>query len=813
MSVKKTSLNGKWELKQFLFNKGSIKNLTTTKSMVTNVPGDIHPTLVKYGIIPDPYFGTNIEKCKWTNDREWWFVKIFYIKKLEKQNINLVFDGIDTYGTVFLNNKKVGITQNMFLQYKFDVKNIIRPGWNNLVVKVGATAKIMEQYNYKKYFACFNTPRIFVRKAQCHFSWDWAPHLPALGIWQNVYLEQFDDDKINNVYIRTKISGDITFIIELNEKSVGAKISVRVTAGRNVYSTEVDTIGYKNFVNLKIPNPKLWWPNGIGEPFLYEYNIKYKTDSVKGKFGIREVELVEKPLTADTISFTFKINGQPVFCKGANWIPADCFPGTINNEKYKYLLTLTKTANFNILRVWGGGIYEKDVFYDLCDELGIMVWQDFMFACSDYPDDDNDFVNRVKPEIEYQVKRLRNHPSIIYWCGGNEKTGSHGYRVKFGDNLFHTIIRGICNDLDTTRPYRECSPYSLTDIGNTRTSGDTHGSSWEKTAVHNSSEFHKYINSMKTSFNSEFAIQGPVVYKSFTKFLPEDKLWPPNEMWEYHVQDNPYNELEETFTDLQLRSAEKLFGKFSTLKQFIKHGSAVHSELMRFEIEHYRRRKFFNSGAMFWMFADCWPCSSWAVIDYFGEPKPAYYSAKRYFQQMILSIKENNNKYEIYGINDNVSDIKGDLVFGYQNFYGKTVFKYTKKCGIKVNSVVLLAKLKKIKPDSQTFVFAKFRNKTYGFVTTCFNQKYTDIKWIDPNLKWEIVSKKVVKNKWILEIRITSQNYARYVNIDIGQVAVYSDNFFDILPKEEKNVIIEGNGIKYPDINNIKINHWLTDWE
>lgn len=841
-------LNGSdWLLKDYEHEKGAAKKpfaaATSTKDwMATDVPGDIHPTLVREGRIPDPYFGMNIEECKWTPRREWWFRKEFEVKKsFLKSKMELVFDGIDTYGTVWLNGVEVGRTENMFTSYTFDVTKAVKPGKNLLTVRIGATIPIIEAFPHQEYFACFYTPRIFARKAQCQFSWDWAPHLPALGIWRGVRLVASEPGRIVDSVVRPRNTGEVRVYVELDQKTTRQDLDqsvsdkgehnawrprgtltyeIKAPDGTKTRKTE-KVRGGKNFTVLHVEKPQLWWPNGHGEQPLYEYTITLRQDGKvahvrKGRFGFREVELIEPDQGENGVGFRFLINGRPVFCKGANWIPADCFTGTVRRERYDYLLTLVRDANFNMLRVWGGGIYEQDDFYDRCDELGIMVWQDFMFACSDYPDNFDWFVNLVIPETTYQIKRLREHPSLVYWCGGNEKTGSAGFNIHYGEKIFDIVNRGLVADLDPTRAYRAASPHSYTDLGNDPDSGDTHGSCYEKALHHGVPKFRSFIDQIRTTFNSEFGLHGPARYRSLVKFVPEDNLWPPNEILEYHVQDNPYNSLDETFVWNQIQMAKELFGEFDDIRTFIKYGSAGHAEIMRAEFEHHRRRKWINSGAMLWMFNDCWPCASWSIVDYYGLPKPVYYMAARACAPVITSLHRSGDAYTVHVINDLAKSLDGVLTFGQQAVDGRVLWKQSRKFKAGENGAAAAAEFaaSKVKSDANTYLFAIYEYRGGEARNAFFPDLWRDIEWPDPELVVKFGEPVKDGKEWTVKAIVHTRRYARFVSLstetDLPEVR-YSDNFFDLLPGEKRSVTIRSKKRLAP--SSFRVDHWLTEWD
>ncbi|MEN6313037.1 MAG: sugar-binding domain-containing protein [Clostridiaceae bacterium] len=834
-------LDSKWKIKDFSssgIDDNELSDINPDNSWIdAEVPGDIHNDLFKAGKIKDPYYSDNSADCGWITEKDWYYYKTFRLpESFFKSKTFIAFEGIDTYSNVWLNGKKIGITDNMFREFSFDVTDLIRKNEENtLIVRIKSIKHMMKELPHQKYFACFNTARIFVRKAQCHFGWDWAPDLPAVGIWQGVKIIASDEGQIQDVFIQTRIDGRVSFFIrvdrkpainqlanakeEIRQEKIEDDLLVQVSSGNLVYEKKIDVRGGKNHLTIQVENPRLWWPNGYGQPELYHYSIKLlrrgaEIDKKEGKFGIREIELKQEPLKEGGFGFQFNINGTPVYCKGANWVPVDCFTGTARDEKYKNLVNLAREANFNMLRVWGGGIYERDIFYDLCDQNGIMVWQDFMFACSDVPDDHHWFVDMVIPEIEYQVKRLRNHPSVVYWCGGNEKTGSAGLKVSYGERLFRYIIRGICNDLDITRPYGAASPSSFSDLGNDMDSGDTHCNCLESSFKKGMTVFREEIEKIHAVFNSECAIQGPARYQSMSRFVPAEKLWPLNDLWEFRYKDNPYNTLVETYLDIQKNAAEKLFGRIDNVQEFLKKAMTAHAEILRAEIEHQRCRKWVNNGIMFWMYSDIWPTGTWSVVDYYELPKPAYYAVKRAYQPVLVSIQQIGGDTKVFISNDLLQELTGIVEFGQASIYGGTLWeKELNNITVKENESVEIADIgSRILEIPDSYLFARFRGNGQTAGATFFPDLWKDIDWQEPGLSYEVISETGVDGRFEKAIKISAKLYARMVSINLpgDMYARFSDNFFDLEAGEAKFVTIV-TGANF-NCNELRLSHWLTEW-
>ncbi|MBO4263002.1 MAG: hypothetical protein J5903_04385, partial [Clostridia bacterium] len=627
------NLNGKWILEN-----------DRTGTTEATVPGDITNDLYRAGKITDPYFGLNHRQIGWIPREDFIYKKVFDAPKdFLGGEVLLEFDGIDVFSEIYLNGELLGKTENMFLKYTFSVGNMLKPKGNQLEVRMKSTLNEMDKFDCAGYMSIFNVPRVFVRKAQCHFGWDWAPDICGYGIWGDVRLKKVAKKRLLNVQVIADDKGNATFLATLNysiratvdilgkaidgsaTKCNGDKLIFTVydcgTDGAIIAEGETAVTGRKNFRNFKIKDFKLWWPNGYGEHPLYGYKVRLcengeEISSVCGKFGFRKVELLTEPIDAELMGYKIRINGKDIFVKGSNWVPIECFTGTVKTEKYEKLISLAKSANLNMLRVWGGGIYEKDAFYELCDRYGIMVWQDFMFACSDLPEDNDKWVKNAVSECRYQIERLRNHPSVVYWCGGNEKTGSYGLMISKGDYFIDCILQGLVYSLDKTRPYARQSPCSLTDVGNDKNSGESHGGSFERALAEGVGNYRKYVAETVVPFISECAVMGPNSVETNKKIYPSDKLWPLGEIWRDRLMENPYSGYPLDFTDRQMKYAADLYGEPTSLEDFTVKGMTVHAETLKTEFEYARANSDKCSGFLNWMYSDIWPSGSWSIVDY-----------------------------------------------------------------------------------------------------------------------------------------------------------------------------------------------------
>lgn len=824
-------LNGRWEFCRAngLLDPARYEDVSAPADSwkAATVPGDIHNDLLQCGLIDDPYYSDNLYQCREVTAQDWIYKKTFSLKQEEILKHNeLQFDGIDTYADIFLNGKYLGSTENMFLQYSFEVSDCLRAGENELLVYLKSVKKRMEQYPSEGYFGCFNVQRIFMRKAQCHFSWDWAPEFPATGIWESVRLVSYSRTRFASVALRTLCTGEVSFFTSLDQETyeeageVKKEYILTVTGGGETYRKQMAVTGCRTNFSLTIDHPHLWWPQDLGTPFLYSYVLEYYEDGVladsrQGEFGIREVAYREQPKhTEEGFTSELLVNGVAVFLKGANWVPLDIMTGRIPREKYEHSLRLAKEAGFNCLRVWGGGIYEKNLFYELCNRLGIMVWQDFAFACGDVPDDDEDFVDMVIPEIEYQIKRLRNHPCVVLWSGGNEKTGSVGKQKSRGDRLIHYTLNGMVAYLDRTRPYFPSSPWSYGEDGNSQDSGDSHCNSYQSAMTGAGVEkFRDVLMGFTAPMASEIAVQGCSSVRFLKTFLKDSEMWPPNAVWDLHMTRNPYDGTGTTFAQQQQSAAEKLFGSFDGLEDYVRKSMAVHSEFVKSDIEYHRTRKGNCSAAMLWMYSDVWPCGTWAIVDYNLLPKAAYYSAKRANRPILPAIVQTKAGIRAFVINDTRKTYTGRITIGQMTVGGESIFRKTYE-GVtmaSVQSVCAAAFGEEVKNTANSFLYMELEYDGKKDTNVFFHRFWKDIEWPEPGLHIDLRSELETEKGFITTLKLRTEKYARMVSLDFDSMesCIFSDNYFDMIPGEERVIQVESP--MRLSMEKIGVSHWAGE--
>lgn len=769
-----------------------------------SVPGNIFSDLLENKIIEDPFIGNNEEKVQWVSDEDWEYKTQFSVdtKTLEKKNSVLNFEGLDTYASVFLNDSLILKTNNAFREFEVDVKPFLKPE-NELRILFEATSKYEEKEKQKLGYQLPEGERIFTRKAQFQYGWDWSPKLNTSGIWRPIKLVGWNDFKIKNFYVKQ---------LGIEEKKASLLLDF---SGNDIidsdYSFEVfvnDTLSleYKNpnplipsWIPLQIKNPKLWWPHNLGEPYLYDIKVVVKDgkkilDSISTKFGIRDIELVtEKDSIGE--SFYFKVNGEPVYAKGANYIPQNSFQDKVTDAHYDKLLDDVVNANMNMLRVWGGGIYENDIFYDLCDEKGILVWQDFMFACAMYPGDEA-FLDNVKQEAEDNVKRLRNHASIALWCGNNENSEgwkrwgwqadrSEAEKEEIWANylkVFDSILPNTVAQFSTTN-YWETSPKYGRGNPKYNTEGDAHD--WW--IWHDAYPF-EHLQENVPRFMSEFGFQSFPSYEAIRYINQNDSLEISSKGFKNHQKHVRGFELIDTYmardfpmpkdwlqTNMQSSSKNEIEAK-NNAENYIYMSQLLQAYGMTMGFEAQRRSRPYNMGTLYWQLNDCWPVVSWSSIDFMGNWKALHYKAKRSFENILVSNKVENNTLKTWLVNDGLDDFTDLLSLKIIDFNGNIIWENTNQKTAKANSrqVVQIQELSNIAFEkNQAVLVSDFNGKTSFFYF---------VKPKDLQLNQAEIETIITKTNGGFDIELQSKTLQKDVFLHSQNKGHFNDNFFDILP-------------------------------
>jgi len=696
--MKSLDLGGKWRVSKV----GGGLEIPAT------VPGCVHTDLLAAGKIDDPFHRENEEKQFWIGESAWVYRRSLIVTPdlIAHQKVLLVCEGLDTLATVFVNGRKVAATDNMFRTWKFDVKKLLHAGSNDIEIRFDSILKrkdLLSNPICSRATATDLPGRSMIRKEQCNFGWDWGPKCLTHGIWRAIQLLAFDTARLTDVLILQKhakkcVSLDIQVQAEVLR---AAGLTVQVEVSFQAKTAAAGSSALKNGrtrLKLKVEDPELWWPNGMGAQPLYSVVVTLVNrdgeviDTVSKRIGLRRLELIRKKDQWGE-SFYFEANGIPFFAKGANWIPADQFQNRVISDQYRHLLSSSAEANMNMLRVWGGGIYENDIFYDLCDELGICVWQDFMFACAAYPADAK-FLANVKIEAEENVRRIRHHASLALWCGNNELEFNH--RVKIDSKktydatwqqmdfnsyskLFDKLLADVCQRVDPERDYWPSSPHTPgVDRGhaNHPDSGDAH--LWE--VWHERKPFEWYRTAFHR-FCSEYGFQSfpePRTINGYT--VPGDRNITSRVM-ELHQRSEIGNVAIMQYMLSWYRMPDS-FENTVWLSQ-LQQGMAI-----KYAAEHWRRNRPRCMGSLYWQLNDTWPVASWASIDYHGRWKALHYMAKKFYAPVLVSGVEDGKtgKVEVHLCNDLLKPVKGELSWKLTTTEGMLLAKGRRAATIKANS-------------------------------------------------------------------------------------------------------------------------------
>ena len=766
------------------------------------VPGCVHTDLLSNKLIDDPFWRDNEKRLQWIGKTDWEYRTTFNLtpELLKRTNVELVFEGLDTYANVFLNDASMLNTDNMFRTWRADAKSLLKPGLNTLRIHfrspINEILPVMAKMDYELPAGNDQGEKTspHTRKAPYQYGWDWGPRFVTTGIWRPIYLEAWNEARINDLHLLPKQitpqAASMTAQVEVVANvEGGAKIIVENMTDKTVVATRDVTLtrGVNNFaLDFVINKPSLWWPNGLGAHPLYTFKARLliggKTeDQIQRRTGLRSVELKQEKDDVGK-SFTFVVNGVPIFAKGGNWIPADSFPTRITTAKYRQLLESVRDANMNMLRVWGGGIYERDDFYELCDEMGILIWQDFMFGCSLYPGDQA-FLDNVRQEAIDNVKRLRNHPAIVVWVGNNEIESGWfhwGWKEKLPAKLwddylklFYGVLPEVCAALDPSRPYWPSSPSSkLEDDNESQKMGDLHY--WQ--VWHAAAPFTDY-EKQSPRFMSEYGFQSfPQIDTVDTYTIPADHdIGSPVMM--AHQRHPRGNQL---IQEYMLRE----YPKPKDFESFLYVSQVLQAEGIKIGAEHLRRIKPHNMGSLYWQIDDCWPVASWSSIDYTGRWKALQYYARRFYSEVLVSPRQKDANIEIAVVSDGLRALLGQLRLSLLDFNGKPLWQREQDVSVeplKSKSYVSVptAGLLEGRDPKTVFLFVEL---VIGSKTVSSNE-YFFAPFKNLSLPRPEISTQVVATRGGFKLTLSSDKLARAVYLSApGYRGSFRDNYFDLIP-------------------------------
>ena len=810
----------------------------TDKWLPATVPGTVHQDLLNHQLLPNPFFGTNEKKIQWVENEDWEYKVTFNVteKQLSREAAMMTFEGLDTYADVYLNGALLLKTDNMFVGYSVPVKEVLRRGENRLHVFFRSPIKeTLPQWASNGFdYPADNDHSdkrlsVFTRKAPYSYGWDWGIRMVTSGVWRPVTLRFYDVATIDDYHVRqlslTDRQAEISNELEINsvsQKKEEAEIIVSCSLKGGQPLTVRQPVVLNPGINhvqvpVEIKNPIRWMPNGWGEPILYDFTAQVvcrgKTiASEHHRIGLRTIRLVnEKDEHGE--SYYFEVNGIPMFAKGANYIPNDILLPSMTDERYATLFRDIKEANMNVIRVWGGGTYEDNRFYDLADENGILIWQDFMFGCTIYPADPA-FLKCVSKEADYNIRRLRNHACLAMWCGNNEILEGlkyWGWQSRYTpevyeefyrnyDKLFRELLPAKVKEWDEGRFYIHTSPYFSNwgrpdswNIGDSHNWGIWYG---KKTFESSDTEIGR--------FQSEFGFESFPEMKTIATFASPEDYEIESEVMNAHQKSSLGNDLIRTYMERDFIVPEKF-------EDFVYVGLVLQGQGMRYCFEAHRRNRPYCMGTLYWQLNDSWPVVSWSGIDYYGNWKALHYQAKRAFAPLIINPVHENGNLNVYLLSDRLEDSTGmTLDMRLMNFNGKKLSQESIKVEAPANSSV-----KVFGKTLDEWADETQRKECYLLLSLKDRQGHEitrDIHYFvatkDLDLPQAVIKSKLKVSDGSCEVTLSSSKLAKDVFVQIPyQGARFTDNFFDLLPGETHKIVITSPEIKKGVKPEITIKH------
>ncbi|MGQ4511584.1 glycosyl hydrolase 2 galactose-binding domain-containing protein [Streptomyces sp. DW26H14] len=635
------------------------------EALPARVPGCVHTDLLTAGVIPDPFLARNEREVDWVGRTDWVYDTVLPARATAHERTDLVFDGLDTIAEISVGGEAVGRTANMHRGYRFDVTGRLAADTPLSVLfscSYDAAEAVRERLGATKE-AYGEDPRPFIRKMACAYGWDWGPSLPTAGIWKDVRLEHWSTARLARVRPLVTVdtatgAGRVEVRIDVERTASGAGLAL--AAGLRVGGVDATTVfeGDEAVVVAEVPDVALWWPRGYGEQPLYDCEVTLRVADGPAlghwarRVGFRDV-VVDTRADEHGTGFTFVVNGERIFARGVNWIPDDVFPSRVTSARYRERLTQAAEAGVDTVRVWGGGIFERDEFYDVCDELGLMVWQDFLFACAPYPEE-QPIRGEVEAEARENVARLMPHPSLVLWNGNNENLW--GFRLwdwdkelagdSWGEGYYLGLLPRVVADTDPTRAYWAGSPWSGS--WDHHPNDPAHGviHSWD---VWNTTDYTDYLNDVPR-FVAEFGWQGPPAYATLRRALPGGELVADSpEMLHHQKADDGLGKLERGLARHFAVPAADDFDRWHYLMQ-VNQARAVATG-----VEHWRSHWPVCAGAIVWQLNDCWPVTSWAAVDGDARLKPLWYELRRLYADRLLTIQRRDGAPVLVAVNQSRS--------------------------------------------------------------------------------------------------------------------------------------------------------------
>ena len=788
------------------------------------VPGVVHTDLMDNGLIEDPYYRLNERSLQWIDKEDWIYEVSFDAGALMRgyEHIRLEFLGLDTYADVFLNETQILTADNMFRRWAAEVKPLLKERGNVLRVyfhsPINKALPLYESLPYR--YEAWNDQADnggldgkklspFTRKAGYHYGWDWGPRLVTSGIWRPVKLQGWNELRLEDVFHRqTEVSSEAARVetqVEIEAAAPVENAVVTVSDGKRVLgSRSVQLHAGMNRVSVPftIEHPKLWWCRGMGEPHLYTFRTSVELGGRvlaghSAQVGFRSVTVEKKP-DAYGRSLRFLLNGEPVFCKGANYIPCDCFLPRVTRETYERTIRDAVDVNMNMLRVWGGGIYEDDFFYELCDREGILIWQDFMYACAVYPAE-GALLENMRLEAVDNVKRLRNHACVVYWCGNNENQDSwlSGWKYdvdkvdpKYSDIIwkqyeeqYYRMLAQVVAEYAPDMGYQPTSPFSDYGAMSNDHEGDRHY--WE--VWHAKKPITEY-NRQRSRFFSEYGFQSFPCFETVKRYapLPGDQDITSEVMMSHQRGGEHANNLIKSYLLNEYHEPHDF-------ESFLYASQILQGDAIKTAIEAHRRDKGYCWGSLYWQHNDCWPVASWASRDYYGRWKAQHYFARQAYRDLLVSpIADEEGMLNIYVVSDRPASCSGTLDVKVIKLTGEIISDFRQTVKIAANtsrklfSIELDKALKNI-PKEDVFIYARLTDKNKNI----YSNQYFLVKQKEVNYPKVSITRDIKPVEGGFEVTLKSDYFARAVFLSTGDAeSSFSDNYFDILPGTPVSVVI-----------------------
>jgi len=804
------NLNGKWKMKR----------TDEDQWIQAIVPGSVYNDLLMADKMMDPYYRDNEEKALEVAHYDYEYERNFLIdeKLLDNDKLYLCCEGLDTLCEINLNGKLLDKTNNMHRTYKLDIKDYVKAGINIIKVKFCSPVNYIEEKNKEIPIWGANTmpgsPHL--RKAHYMFGWDWGPKVPDMGIWRNIYIKAYNIGKIEEVYVTqehkdNKVSLNIKILVDNwsnNDLNLVATVS---DYDGNIISRDILVSNYESYFKIEIINPQLWWPNGYGNQPLYKVKVDLVNaneiiDTKEHSIGLRTLG-IRKEADKWGESFEFNINGISIFAMGGNYIPEDNILSRCSRERTEKLIKHAVAINMNCIRVWGGGIYQEDYFYDLCDEYGLIVWQDFMFACADYALTE-EFIENISKEAEDNIKRIRHHASLGLWCGNNENESAIKYwgipeRATTREDYikhYEVILAEIVKKLDPNTFYWPSSPSkkgSFIDLDKENI-GDAHyWDVWIMSAPF--TDYRKHYFRFVSEFGFE-AFPGLKTVKDFT--ISEDR-----DPFSYVMENHQKHTGGNGKTLYYISEYLKYPKDFDSL---LYASQIMQGEAIKYGVEHWRRNRGQCMGAIYWQLNDCWPVASWSSIDYAGRWKALHYYAKRFFSKVLISACEDGTKVDLYLINESKKVQRGVINWKLKYNDGRIIDAGEKEIIVEEFSSKLCQSIDFSKQiNSKEMLRSTYAEFAFISIDDMISEgkvlfvRPKHFSFINPE-----ISLNISENKNFFVVDVSSKSLAKSVELDfVDYDAVFSDNYFDISSGEYKTIYVDKSEL----LNNITLEEFKNN--